>query len=208
MNLVLLGDSILDNGAYVPDGPPVVEQLRGRLSGDWQVTLLAQDGACVEDVLRQLDRLPKDATHLLISAGGNDALLCSSLVNSPQTDSGTILTELTIAVSDFRARYQQLIRAIRTTNLPAITCTIYDAVPDLQSHERMALSLFNDLIIRESAVAHFPILDLRRVCDERSDYSTISPIEPSEAGGSKITRAAQKILLGHDFSRGESVIFP
>jgi hypothetical protein len=63
-HVVLLGDSILDNGAYVAGGSPLVEQLRSRLHGDWRVTLLARDGAVAEYVLRQLQQLPADATHL------------------------------------------------------------------------------------------------------------------------------------------------
>ena len=36
-------------------------------------TLLAVDGAIASDVRRQLERLPEDATHLVVSVGGNDA---------------------------------------------------------------------------------------------------------------------------------------
>jgi hypothetical protein len=44
-HIVLLGDSIFDNGAYVSGGPDVVAQLRSRLPQGWEATLLAVDGA-------------------------------------------------------------------------------------------------------------------------------------------------------------------
>ena len=34
-HVVLAGDSILDNGAYVSGGDPLAEQLQAFLQGDW-----------------------------------------------------------------------------------------------------------------------------------------------------------------------------
>jgi hypothetical protein len=53
-HLVLLGDSIFDNAAYVPGGPDVRAQLQERLPHDWRVTLLAVDGHRTSDVAGQL----------------------------------------------------------------------------------------------------------------------------------------------------------
>ena len=79
-HVALLGDSIFDNGLYVPGGSPLVEQLRARLPRGWKATLVAVDGAVANSVLRQIPRLPADATHLVISAGGNDALENSGIL--------------------------------------------------------------------------------------------------------------------------------
>ena len=74
-HVVLLGDSIFDNAAYVRRGEPdVVAQLRAKLPRDWKATLCAVDGAVTSGVLRQLGRVPSDASHLVVSVGGNDAL--------------------------------------------------------------------------------------------------------------------------------------
>src|SRR3712207_8799829 len=43
-HVVLLGDSIFDNGVYVSGGPDVVRQLRDELPPGWQATLRAIDG--------------------------------------------------------------------------------------------------------------------------------------------------------------------
>lgn len=207
-HVVLLGDSILDNSAYVAGGSPILEQLRARLPKDWRVTLRARDGAVSLGVLKQLEQLPEHATHLVVSAGGNDALENTPLVNSPADDAITLLTELADVQKLFRLNYSQMLEALRRQRLPLVGCTIYDAIPGLHDVERMALSLFNDVIVQELSAAHIPILDLRRVCDEKRDYAEISPIEPSEIGGAKISRALQEILLDHDFTSGRAVVYP
>jgi len=78
-HVVLLGDSIFDNAAYVPGGPAVIDHLTAALPHGWRETLLAVDGAGADDVATQLRSLPADATHLVVSAGGNDALGHSGL---------------------------------------------------------------------------------------------------------------------------------
>ena len=72
-HVVLLGDSVFDNGANVGGGPAVLHQLQSIVPADWQCTLSAVDGALTTDVKVQLRRIPSDATHLVVSAGGNDA---------------------------------------------------------------------------------------------------------------------------------------
>jgi hypothetical protein len=57
-NVVLLGDSIFDNGAYVGAGDPdVIGQLRAILPGGWRATLNAVDGAGMSDIRGQIARL-------------------------------------------------------------------------------------------------------------------------------------------------------
>src|SRR5437764_15264123 len=94
-HVVLLGDSIFDNGSYVPGGPPVIEQLRRGLPGGWKATLLAVDGAVCSSVAAQLQRLPDDATHLCVSVGGNDALGHSGMLEQSDRSAGQFLSALT-----------------------------------------------------------------------------------------------------------------
>jgi len=72
--LILLGDSTLDNKRYTGGKPSVPEYLQEYTAPAWEVLLLALDGDCVCDVYTRLKRLPQDATHMLLSVGGNDAL--------------------------------------------------------------------------------------------------------------------------------------
>ena len=80
-HVVLLGDSIFDTDRYVPGGPSVIEHLRRCLPRYWRATLLARDGAIASDMVRQLNHLPVDATHLVVSTGGNDALSSSVVLH-------------------------------------------------------------------------------------------------------------------------------
>ena len=83
-HVVLLGDSVLDNAGYLRGGgPDVAAQLGARLPPGWAATLLARGGAVAADVPGQLGQLPPDATHLVISAGGNDAGRWEGVLGEP-----------------------------------------------------------------------------------------------------------------------------
>jgi hypothetical protein len=206
-HVVLLGDSIFDNEAYVPGGPPVIEQLRRRLPRDWRATLLAVDGAVCGSVAPQLRRLPEDASHLVVSVGGNDALQHSGVLEEVDRPAVEVFTALTEMQQTFRHDYRAMLRVVLAAGIPTAVCTVYDAVPGLVSEAVTLLSLFNDVIVREAAKERLPVLDLRLVCDEPRDYSTVSPIEPSAHGGQKIVQAIGYAVTGHDFGRRESVVY-
>jgi hypothetical protein len=206
-HVVLLGDSIFDNAAYVPGKPAVIDQLRTWLPREWQATLLALDGAVAEDVPRQLARLPADATHLIVSVGGNDALGNSSLIADRRLSAMDGFMKLTDIQEQFRQDYREMLHAVLGVGKPTVLCTIYDSIPDLPRSAITGLSVFNDLILREGFRRGLPILDLRLICTESRDYSSLSPIEPSEVGGAKIVRGIGRVLLGHDFSQSQSVVW-
>jgi hypothetical protein len=206
-HLVLLGDSIFDNGFYVPEEPAVIEQVRSALPSGWQATLLAIDGNVVEDVPRQLERLPRDATHLAVSAGGNDALRSSGLLSQAARSTAQAIARLAEVQNLFRSDYRSMLEAVHVTDLVAVVCTIYDAIPGLEPAAIAGLSLFNDVIVGEAARARIPALDLRLVCTEPHHYSPLSPIEPSSAGGKRIAASLARFITTHDFNRRECVVF-
>ncbi|HUG90419.1 MAG TPA: hypothetical protein VML55_06280 [Planctomycetaceae bacterium] len=78
--------------------------------------------------------------------------------------------------------------------MASVSAPIYDRVPILDRTEATALCLFNDVIVREAFRARIPVLDLRLLCVEPKDYSDVSPIEPSAAGGAKIAAAIARLL--------------
>src|SRR5262249_35998266 len=57
MHVALLGDSTFDNASYVQPGEDVLTKLRLELRAGPKITLLARDGAQLQDMREQLDRL-------------------------------------------------------------------------------------------------------------------------------------------------------
>jgi hypothetical protein len=93
-HIVLLGDSIFDNAAYVGNQPDVIRQLRRKLPDSWNTTLKAIDGDKINDVYAQLKDLPEDATHLILSVGGNNALSHIGILNQSVVLSAQVFNEL------------------------------------------------------------------------------------------------------------------
>lgn len=207
-HIVLLGDSILDNAAYVGGGSDVVAHLRRRLPPGWRADLRAVDGSVVADVGRQARDLPGTATHLVVSAGGNDALMNADVLRQPASSSAEVLGKLADIADAFERRYREMLRGLKGLGRATAVCTIYyPRMPDphTQKIAVAALAFFNDAIIRQAFTAGVPLIDLRLVCDEDADYA--NEIEPSEAGGGKIAEAILRVVGEHDFSRGRTEVF-
>lgn len=190
--VVLLGDSVFDNAAYVPGGPDVAAQLRDAVGDRWKVTLLAVDGAMMDDVVRQLTRLPRDATHLVLSVGGNDALQHANLLDPAM--GVDVLARLADAAAAFAPRYEAVLAQVKRAGLPLLACTIYEGNMggSMQKRAIGAIAAFNDRIQRVAARHGVPVLELRDLCTDPADYA--NPIEPSVRGGEKIARAVARWL--------------
>jgi hypothetical protein len=207
-HIVLLGDSIFDNGTYVKAGPDVIRQLQAKLPSGWNATLCAVDGSMVQDVNSQLSRLPKDATHLVVSAGGNNALDNVNILSERAQSAAEVLSRLADVGERFQQKYSEMLQRVLSYRLPTAVCSVYYPVlpdPMLQRLAVTALAIFNDVIIREAFIAGVPLLDLRLICSEESDYA--NEIEPSAAGGEKISSAILKLIVEHDFLKQRTEIF-
>ncbi|HWP93439.1 MAG TPA: SGNH/GDSL hydrolase family protein [Thermodesulfobacteriota bacterium] len=207
-HIVLLGDSIFDNAAYVEGGPDVRSQLESLLPNDWKVTLLAVDGSTIQDIHAQLKYVPNDASHLIISIGGNDALGYAGFLYESASSVADVLNRLSQLGKDFEIKYNRMLTEVLSHGIPTAVCTIYypnfpDAV--LQRLAVTALTVFNDCIIGEAFAAGIPLIDLRLVCNENADYA--NPIEPSVKGGEKIARAIAKLVTEHDFKEPRTQVF-
>jgi lysophospholipase L1-like esterase len=206
-HVVLLGDSIFDNARYVPGRPAVIEQVRAGLPAGWCATLVAVDGHTVEDIVRQIPRVPPGATHLVVSIGGNDALGASGLLKERAGTVADALRVVAEAAGEFRDAYAAMLRDVLALGKPAAVCTVYDAIPILGDAERAALATFNDVISRAAASASIPLIDLRVICNEAADFSPLSPIEPSAGGGAKIAEAICRMLATHDFGKPGCAVY-
>ena len=189
-HIALLGDSIFDNAAYVAGGPDVVKQLREILPAGWRATLNALDGAVIADLPQQLQRLPADASHLVVSVGGNDALGEASLLDHKVGSVAEALELITQVRDRFRSGYARMRDQVLNHRLPFAVCTIYEPRFPEPLRRRLAataLTALNDAITREAFARKIDCIDLRLICDDDRDFA--NPIEPSVHGGAKIARA-------------------
>jgi hypothetical protein len=207
-HIVLFGDSILDNGAYVPTGADVVTQLRMRLPQGGRATLAAVDGSVASAVRLQLRGAPVDATHIVVSAGGNDALHCAHLLEESAGSVAEALGRLAVVREQFVEDYRALLDDVVARGLPAAVCTIYDAhFPDMTERRiaSVGLTIFNECITREAAARGLALIDLRLICRTNQDLAT--PIEPSVIGGAKIADAIAAFASDYDWRKGRSEVF-
>lgn len=198
-HVVLLGDSIFDNGVYVRRGEPdVVKQVQARLPQGWKATLCAVDGAVTTGVERQMERVPPDASHLVVSVGGNDALRNSGILREQARSVAEVIGKFAGVQDEFARSYRAMLDKVLDRRLPTALCTIYDArFPDPQEQRLVvtALSIFNDVITREAFTRRLPLIDLRLICNEPDDYA--NPIEPSAKGGDKIAGVIAQVVAGN-----------
>ena len=207
-HIVLLGDSVFDNKAYIDGGLDVIEQIRRQIPAGWKASLLAVDGSVVENVRNQALDLPDDATHLVISTGGNDAILNAGILQQKVASSAEVLDKLADIAGEFEYRYREMLQSVLSLNKPTAVCTIYyPRIPEqfTQKIAVAALATFNDVIIRLAFQSGVPLIDLRLVCDENSDYA--NEIEPSEKGGGKIANAIVRLVSDHNYESRRTEVF-
>jgi hypothetical protein len=193
VHIALLGDSIIDNKAYVNGRPDVAEQLRMVAPKEWKVTRLARDGAVTSGVIMQLAGVPRDATHLVVSAGGNDALQQAGILDEPATSVAGVLMALADVQDRFRQGYALMLEKAVAYRLPIAVCTVYDPRFNEPKRRRMAalaLSVINDAITREAFARELTLIDLRVMFNDDRDFA--NAIEPSVQGGMKLARGIQR----------------
>ena len=182
-HVVLLGDSIFDNGAYTAGRPAVIDHLQSHLGAAWRTSLCALDGARISDLPRQLARVPPSATHLVIAIGGNDALSNMDLLATPVPSTAAALSLFERRASQFEAEYRAAVARTLRLRKPLTLCTIYNGNLDGAQARlaRIALMIFNDAILRVAFENAADVIDLRLVCSEPSDY--VNPPEPEGSIG-------------------------
>ena len=223
-HIVLAGDSIFDNGSYVPGQPDVAQQLRNQLGEESNVTLLAIDGDVTKDVHNQLTQLPEDTSHLFISVGGNDALGQLHIFTDPVSSVGEGFLKFSRVQTTFQQEYKAMLENALSLNIPTTICTIYKPCfyhpdmsrvgsyvgngvsnTDLQNVSVTALTAFNDVILQEAVTTGIPLMDLRVMYDNVADYA--NPIEPSTIGGQKMVSVMESIINEHPFSENMTVLY-
>jgi lysophospholipase L1-like esterase len=193
MRVLLIGDSIIDNGAYVRPGEPDVNNQLQALLPQHPVVKRALDGAICADVLRsQLDDLERE-DRIILSVGGNDALQHIDLLEAATaTTAREVLVRLWTVREDFRRDYAPVLDRLK--GRPVLVLTVYNPCFDghgmdatYQQAAESAVSMFDDVIQLEARRRSFKVLELRTLFTNHADYA--NPIEPSAIGGAKLAKA-------------------
>jgi hypothetical protein len=141
---------------------------------------------------------------MVLSVGGNNAMLRADVLDTPVDSSGQALHLLAQAAGAFETAYRQVIDACLARGLPLTLCTVYNGCfpdPGQQQRVTVALTVFNDVILRTAVQHKLTVIELRQVCTEPGDYA--NPIEPSAQGGNKIAQVIVRALL-EPARRGEA----
>lgn len=200
-DIVLLGDSIFDNAAYTAGEPDVLGHLRSMLPTGWRASLRALDGARIPQLREQLSRLPRETAHLVVSIGGNDVLGNMDLLSTPRPSTTALWSLFAERVAAFESAYRAALEHVLRLEKPLTVCTIYNGNldPAIAPAARLALTMFNDVILRTAFERSIGLIELRLVCTQPADYA--NPIEPSGIGGRKIAQAIMA-AVGIDTAAG------
>jgi lysophospholipase L1-like esterase len=109
-----------------------------------------------------------------VSVGGNDALDHLDFLSASASSVADVLGRLSAIAETFERMYHQMVQAVMQHRLPTALCTIYYPrfpEPELQRIAISALTVFNDVVIREAIKAAVPLIDLCLICDADADYA-------------------------------------
>jgi hypothetical protein len=154
----------------------------------------AVNGATIAGLEAQLAGVPADASHLVISIGGNDVLENSDLLSLAVTSSGAALQAFADRLTAFERAYRRAINTAMALERHTAVCTVYNGALELDqvAVARVGLAVFNDAILRTAIDLRVDAVELRHICTDRADY--VNGIEPSAAGGLKIARAVAHLV--------------
>ena len=196
--LVLLGDSIIDNKTYVLDGElSVLEHIKSKT--ETPVMQLALDGATTDDVINsQIQAIPFGTSHIVLSIGGNDLLNeIAFLMEDFKYTPNQVLERCQSLIAPITQKYESIVSKLQTTcRANLLLCTVYEGnlegsvmYDDIAISSRAMLSLFNDSVYKVHNLFGIGVLELRHIFTDKEDYA--NPIEPSHQGGGKL---ADKII--------------
>jgi hypothetical protein len=175
-NIILMGDSVLNNSNYVPSGKSVYSVLKTKLSN---VLNVAKDGAIISDLYGQLDKIPIELntteTYIFISVGGNNIL------NNHTKLTSTEIKQLFNTYMDFLNALR-----VKLSNAKINVMNLYLPVnPRYQSYKPL-IEEWNNLINENSSKIGqmYNVVDLHSLLTTPEDF--VYDIEPSISGSEKI----------------------
>jgi len=175
-NIILMGDSVLNNSNYVSSGKSLYDILNIKMS---KVLNVAKDESTINDLYGQLDKIPielnKPETYIFISAGGNDILSNNTKLTNKE-------------IKQLFDTYMDFLKALRVklSNAKIHIMNLYlPTNPRYQSYKPF-IDKWNSLLNEYSSKIGemYNVVDLNSLLTTPEDF--IYDIEPSETATEKI----------------------
>jgi hypothetical protein len=171
-----MGDSALNNSAYVPAGKSVFDYLKQKTINIYN---FAKDGATIQDCYDQLDKIPSDFnnsnTYLFISVGGNDILNIRGILNN-------------VDIDNLFRKYLDFINALKAKlgSVNINICNLYLPADPRYQNYKSSIDQWNQLIQKSSnrVGAMYNVVDFYSLLKDPNDF--IYGIEPSAEASIKI----------------------
>ena len=177
-NIILLGDSILNNSNYVNPGESVSDMIKSK---GRKVINVAVDNSKIKDINKQLNRIPssynKSNTYIFLSVGGNDIL------NLPSQNDEQI--------NELFKEYLKNIKAIKNKfpKSKIIAVNIYHPPSSYYKMYYNSIDLWNKLL-KQNTFEGYNVLNIDEIIKSNNDL--VNEIEPSKQGSIKIANAIVK----------------
>ncbi len=175
-NIILLGDSILNNSNYVSPNKSVADILKTK---NTNIFNFAKDGATIQDCYEQLEKIPldlnKSETYIFISVGGNDILN-----KKGQMD--------TVSIKSLFERYANFIKSVKEKfgSSKINILNLYLPVNPLYQSYKKSIEEWNKLIDSNANKIGetYNVIDLYAMMVGTDDF--VYDIEPSVIASEKI----------------------
>ena len=178
-NIILLGDSILNNSNYVNPGESVSDLIKSK--GGINIMNVAIDKSKIKDINKQLIRIPSNYnnsnTYIFISVGGNDIL------NLPSQNDEQI--------NELFKEYLKNIKAIKNKfpKSKIVALNIYYPPSSYYKMYYNSIDLWNKLL-KQNTFEGYNVLNIDEIIKSNNDL--VNEIEPSKQGSIKIANAIVK----------------
>lgn len=153
----------------------------------------------LEDVLvRQLPFIPERATHIVLSASGNDLLALLNQMVAAQFSLSSMYSAIGEGLLQVAERYRDLVQALKGLGCHLACCTVYRPNFDhlfFKSLAMLSLGMHNSRIQQVSIDLDCSIIDLASLFDDDEDFAT--PLELSTRGGSKVVKNISRFVADH-----------
>jgi lysophospholipase L1-like esterase len=184
--IILLGDSIFKNDAYVSDGQSVDEILKNRTNG--KTLCLAADHSKIVDVYEQIGNIPDslntNLTTVFLSVGGNDIL--THYVDKENDNTDTSI--LSVMLSSYKKVMQNIRDKLPKANIVVLDIYYPENMKYKQYHS--IINEWNTMLYNyagESKNRINGVFKISNILTQPEDFSF--GIEPSAIGSKKMVES-------------------